>query len=276
MIKQNSNREYHSGEGLGSTDLKQLLRSAAHFQARKGDPHDPTAEMLKGSLVHSLILEPEKTSQDFAIGDFNIRRGKAYDDFCEANRGREIVSQKEFDEASLIATAFERQRKENADLSRLLDGVRENSFYWTDKATGVLCKCRPDVLTAHGAIVDIKTTRDATFDAFQKQVVDLQYFVSAAHYVCGVNQVLKEGPALPGGFVPPTAFVFVVIETKEPYLVATYYLDDSALIAGWTLCKKALETYANAKTSQKWEGYPKQMIKMDLPKWFYQRMGVTV
>jgi hypothetical protein len=185
----------------------------------------------------------------------------------ENNPGKIILSKEEMEQAYRIKASFDNQIKAEPFLGRLLDGVKELSFVWEDPKTKILCKVRPDVLTKHGAIVDIKTTRNAAFDFFQKQLVDLGYFISAAYYLRGVTETINQIGPSPLVPVLPKAFVFIVIETEAPYAVAYYHLAPKALEMGDIFVERALDTYAEAVSTEKWEGYPKRLIEMDLPNW---------
>lgn len=258
-----TNAEYHKGAGLGSSDLKQLLRSPAHYLAAKLTPTEPTPEMLRGSLIHTLILEPDKFDAEYVVGEFKIRRGKEYDKLVADNAGKVAISCDELADAQAVVTAFHAQCLDNPELMKLFTGgIRENSVYWEDKDTGILCKARPDIITSDSVIVDLKTARDASFDAFQRAVVDYQYHVSAAHYLDGVGEIHGKYP---------TEFILVVIETKEPYPVAIYRLAQKAIDFGEAQVKKALERYSLAVTENVWAGYPKEIVEMDIPNWAFYR-----
>src|SRR5258708_9414314 len=95
-VQKVSNADYHSGPGLSSSDLKKILKSAAHFKASKENPEAPSNEMLFGSLVDTMILEPELLDAEFAIGEFNIRRGKKYDKVVNDNPSKIVMSLAEF------------------------------------------------------------------------------------------------------------------------------------------------------------------------------------
>lgn len=257
-----SNEKYHSGPGLSSSDLKQLLKSPRHFQAYKNTRMEPTAEMRRGTLVHALILEPDSFHEQFAIGEFSVRRGKEYEKFCSDNHGKIIISKSEFEEASIAVNSFTAQVEENPTLKSLLVGERETSFYWEDAATGVLCKARPDILTQSGIIVDIKTIggtdySNASFDSFQKRIVDHMFHVSAAHYLNGVSNNSR----------PAQRFIFVVIEMVAPYAVAVFELGPQALQFGAQLTERAIELFAESIATDTWGGYSKEIVEIELPNW---------
>ena len=93
----------------------------------------------------------------------------------------------------------------------------------TDPATGVLCKTRNDWLPdGHRMIVDLKTTRDASWEAVSKVFARYGYHVQAALYR-RVYQLVTGNAA---------AFIHVVVESTPPHEVAFLELDPEALQAG--------------------------------------------
>ena len=79
--------------------------------------------------------------------------------------------------------------------SRLVHGYAEMSVFWQDPATGVQCKCRPDFLVLNAenkvvAIVDVKSTRDASNGGFSKAIANYGYDVQAAYYTDGLKQAI--------------------------------------------------------------------------------------
>lgn len=255
-----NNADYHAGEGLSSSGLKELLKSAAHYRVWAGGKESKSKD--KGSLVHTLILEPDLFSSEYAIGDFKIRRGKDYDEALENAAGKTLISPAEYEEAQRIVASFNAQRLENPELNRLMTGLAETAFYWEDPETGIQCKCKPDVLNEHG-ITDLKTSKGAGFDAFQRALIDYLYFVSAAFYLRGVNHVLETMPNR--GLISPKTFNIVVIETEAPYPVAIYKLEPATIDFGNQLVNAALDAYSRAVSTDTWEGYPKEAIPMGLP-----------
>lgn len=261
--------DYHSGHGVSSSDIKQLLRSTLHFEAYKKSKDDPSAAMIKGSLVHCLILEPEQFDTEYAVGDFNIRRGKEYDKTVSDNPGKSVISRAEMEEASLMVEAFFIELNKNPELKALADGLKEYSIYWEDPTTGILCKARPDIITPQGDIVDLKTSSDASFDAFQKGIVDMQYFVSAAYYLRSVRAARLLGADLP----EPRDFYFIVVENKAPYAIAIYKLSPQAIQMGEYLIDCALNSYAEAVSTMEMKGYSRKPIEIGLPGYAYYKQN---
>lgn len=268
-----SNSDYHKQESLGSSNLKDLLRSPAHYLASLQNPIEPTPQMVLGSVVHCLLLETHLFESLYAVGEHKQRRGKEYEKCVSENVGKTIITKEQFAEATRLVEEVKNQVERNEVLKSLLEGIKETSFFWEDPSTGILCKARPDIITPSGIIVDIKTSSDGSFDAFQKQMVDLKYFLSMAWYMRGYKETCsKTGMMVDVNkfMIPvPTRAVFVVIETKDPYAIATYELDESAIRVGHEMCDKALEIYAEAVSTETWESYPKKLVTMGLPNWAF-------
>ena len=51
---------YHRAPGVSNSMLKHLARSPAHLQEYLQHPTEQTRDMLMGSVVHQLLLEPDK------------------------------------------------------------------------------------------------------------------------------------------------------------------------------------------------------------------------
>lgn len=263
-----SNSQYHAGPGLSSSALKKLLLSGAHYQASLARPLEQTKEMVLGSLVHSLILEPEKVEQEYFIGEFNVRRGKEYENALREAGTRTVVSKEDFERAMALVEAFRIQALDHPDLNgtteELLKGDKEHSYYWEDRSTGILCKCRPDNITPSGILVDVKSTKNAGFDSFQKDIVTYGYYLSAAFYLRGVEAVTG---------IAPKSFVIIAIETEAPFLVQIYKFGPLALEIGARHVNQALETFAEGVSTEIWQGYPKKVIELELPNWAMFRLN---
>lgn len=156
--------DYLAADAMSNSGLKRLRRSPAHFKA--GD--DPDAEqkpsLRRGSLLHTLVLEPDTLTARYRIKPdgmtFVTKEGKAWRD--ETPAGVEIVTAAEH-KTALRQAANLRAVPEVAAL--LGEGQAEVSFFWIDDITGELCKGRADWVfsTGQGVILlDLKTSEDAS------------------------------------------------------------------------------------------------------------------
>jgi exodeoxyribonuclease VIII len=245
--------DYFSIEALSASGAKELLRSPAHYRHWKDNPKEPTAAMVFGTLVHALILEPERPIEKVvSIKQLNwtTKEGKAEREQLQ-KLGLPIVSQQDVDRALLVRDAVF-ANEEAADL--LTDAVCEKSYTWTGYSARVKCKAGVDAVTPRG-IVDIKTTIDASPDGFARRIRSLNYHLQAAHYIDGLSNV--------DGVMHN--FTFIAVETFPPYAVACYQLDRNALSAGYAAMDRVAKVYADCLASGSWPAYPSRSTVLSLP-----------
>lgn len=259
-----SNAEYHSGAGISKSGLDLISRSPLHYYAAYLDPNrtprEETPAMALGTAIHSAVLEPEKFAADYLLMPKLDRRTKdgkaAYEDFtaqAEEN-GQTLISPDDYRACTTIAA----QLRQNPAAAVLFEnGKAEQSAFWTDRETGVLCKARPDWLR-HGAVLDVKSTDDASPSGFQRSVLKWRYHVQAAWYLDGIHQATG---------VPPGAFIFCVFEKAPPYAAAFYYADNDMLELGRREYRRCLRLYADCLNSGNWHGYAPQILPISLPVW---------
>jgi hypothetical protein len=170
------NDDYHATDALGSSGLKLLRRSPAHYFGQTLDPQRPVREatpaMKAGTLAHCAILEPDKVAERYIVRPDGLegrtKDGKAW--LAALPVGIEAATAEQMQTAQRQAAAV-RALPEIGPL--LANGHAEVSAFWIDEATGAQCKCRPDFVhgTPSGVILlDVKTTQDAAPDAFQRSI----------------------------------------------------------------------------------------------------------
>lgn len=145
----------------------------------------------------------------------------------------------------------------------LKGGEAEYSYYVKDPDTGLERKCRPDYHNG-GALIDIKTTSDASYEGFAKQIGNLGYHLQAAYYLDTFNQ--SEGTNY-------REFFFIAVENKFPFAVAVYRLDENQCEVGRSASQKSMRIYAeflkdhafdDLKSARKF-GYSSSIIDIQVP-----------
>jgi hypothetical protein len=221
-------------------------------------PTEATPAMLLGQAVHCAVLEPERFGREYirAIdGDGRTAAVKAARAAQLAeNPLATLLTSTDFDKCLAIREAC----AANKFARMLLDGDHEASFAWQDEATGLTCKGRADVLGKKtGSVVDLKTTRSAARNAFERSLYQYGYHVQAAHYLAGVRAC----------GIDAQHFVIVAVEPFPPYAIAVYRLLDA--VVGWGEEERAqlLATWAACEASGTWPGYPCEIQDLSLPPW---------
>jgi len=245
-----SNADYHKDPALGSTSLKTLAtKTPAHWLYDSTHPKSSDAFDL-GTVAHSLILENDKSGVD--VWDFPAWTTKASKEARDESRsaGRIPLLTKDWEQVRGMTESVMR----HPVASKMLTGHKaEQSVFWEEGE--LVLKCRPDAWKP-GALIDLKTARDANPNEFGKVAADYGYHQSAAHYIDGVKAAM--GEELP--------FHFVLVEKTEPYLVSVVELDVEAINIGRALNDRAKRIYRECADSGNWPGYPSGQT-VYLPAW---------
>mgnify|MGYP003346632064 CR=1 FL=1 len=256
-----TNEAYHSLKAVSPSQIKILARSPLHywdrFLAEDREKAEPTPAMLKGTALHTAVLEPELWDATIAVPPHSFdRRTKAGKElaaeFERESAGKIVLAPEDADEVRRMADAV---RKHPA-ASFLLDmpGRREASYTWTDEATGLECKTRPDWHSDNRQIVvDVKTCRDASRVEFAKAISNLDYHVQAAW---NLNALGAE------------QFLTIAVENSRPWAVAVYPASGALIAAGQRRIEQAMELLAECWRTGNWPGYGDLVQEpIDLPAW---------
>ena len=158
---------------------------------------------------------------------------------------------------------------ELADL--LLNGKPELSAFWTDDATGLLCRCRPDWTHDHGddtvTLVDVKTTTDASPKGFSKAVANYGYHRQAWHYSRGFERASGKRVR---------RFMFAVVSSAYPFVAAAYVLDDETEMQACEEVGELLALYASCEKSGDWPAYGNGAHIISLPAWARRSTEVEI
>lgn len=230
-----TNAEYHARAEISKSDLDLLAKSPYLLKLKKDGLYksEATPSLILGSAVHKLVLEPNDFINEFAIEpncDKRTKDGKAeFERFQNENQGKTIIKADEYAKADLIAkSVLEMQGTANF----LKDGKAEQSYF--SEIDGVKVKCRPDFYNENlGLIIDLKTTSDASPNGFTKSIANFNYHIQTAFYSDVLRSLGKK----------VNKFLFIAVETKEPYLVGFYELDEVAIEKGREKYKELLSLW---------------------------------
>jgi exodeoxyribonuclease VIII len=254
-----TNEQYHTGYGVSKSGLWTITtRSPAHYCFA---PREGAAHFDFGEACHLAILQPNEFEGRVFRGP-DDRRGKKWTDVIEwcQHENKLPLTSGDYDEVLALRDMIH----SDSWLNGIITGGKpqiENSAYWIDERTGVLCRCRPDFYRADlGLIVDLKSTKSAHPDAFSRSVVNYGYHAQEAFYSDGWTQT---GNAVDG-------FVFLAFEKTPPYARAVYELPPEIVIEGRAIIERALDTYAACRFSDIWPGYPSGVQNLEFKRWAYR------
>ena len=179
-------QEYRAIEALGSTDIKTLLENPYLF--KNGVRKEPTDNLILGSVIHTLILEPQKLESEYIImPELNLRTndGKAQKAEFEAEAkatNKTLVKSEIYNQAEAVAKSFLK-----SSLSSFLRGEVKAEASFFGEIDGVKVKARPDlILPEQKIIIDFKTTSQVgggSADGFAKMAANFAYYIQASLYL---------------------------------------------------------------------------------------------
>jgi hypothetical protein len=261
-----SSAAYHNDkDSVSRSMLMDFNKSPYHFWANHINPERPpkekTPSMELGSAFHTLVLEPHLFEEHYIIKPASLLLKNVGREAYEENKL--LIAECDKSEKTLLTQETFRTINEmrytlfkNPIVMNLLkDAHIEQSFFWKDKETGLMLKSRPDILHSN-MIIDLKTTSDASLKSFQSDMVRYGYHVQSAmvreavyhYYGKWINNV-----------------IFILSETKYPYIPAIYMLDEYAIESGYEKFTKLKCDLKEALTKNEWQDYGIQTVS--LPNW---------
>jgi hypothetical protein len=256
--------DYHADRTtISSTGLRALLPPGcpAQFKYDRDTRPAPKREFDLGTAVHSELLEDGK---GLTVLDFDTYQTKAAQQDRDDARAADLVPllRREYEQVQAMAAAV-RQHPQAGPLFAG-KGIAERSIYWTDAATGVRCRVRPDWLKFLPGLVlgiDLKTTKDASPQAVQRAMRDYSYHQQDALYVDGIWAALQP---------EDVRFVFVFQSKTPPYLITVRELPQQDRDIGRARNERALRIYADCTARDEWPdwtGPVDEIPQLGLPSW---------
>lgn len=290
--------EYQAGAEVSNGKLAAMAISPAYYYGMNEAPNRPerapTAAMLRGTLAHCAILEPGAMEGRYLVvpEDAPRRPSKVqwsakkpsedsqhamawWTDFQKQAGAREIVSAADY--AAVLqqreAAASQQQSiyrdSELADLMSM--GKSEVSAFWTDKATGLPCRCRPDhVRPLPGGrvkLLDLKSMADPYLVSFQRSVARLGYHRLAAFYIDGFE-------AASG--LKVEEYIFGAVSSGYPFVAIPYVLMDDDISQGRDEYRDLIQQFKRCRDSNHWPAHSGGLQIASLPGWAKREPEIEV
>ena len=249
--------DYHAGPGVSCSTLKRFAQAPALALV----PQKESNALKKGTLRHATVFEPNEVDRLYVVTDLDRAGTNKWKEAeaAAAEAGKELVKRPEWDDAHRFAEGI----RANALVRELLepgdDVVIEQSSYWIDPETGILCRGRADMFRVEQQIVvDLKTTERASRREFSVNSARYKYHWQDEWY--------RTGTQIAGGW-SPAAFIFIAAEKSAPYLSAVYEIDAASRARANASLRTHLDRYAECQRTGIWPGYPETLQTLELPFW---------
>lgn len=251
-----SHSDYHAGPGMNSTFLINTMEySIGHAKYWKENPEDPSKAMLEGTLFHTAILEPALIDKIYMVVPKIDKRRKEWPllESKASLEGKIIVSKDAVDAAMLAGNAI---RNSNTGRDLFKDIQVEQSYFWRDKDTQILCKAKADAINSkYKILIDLKKTADARLWSIKKSVMSYGYKLQASFYQHGINL------AMDSQIIDSTVWVF--IEPEAPHGIRFVEVKKEWIEEGKMLYMEALFRYKQSMETGNFPLYDDAIISID-------------
>ncbi|WP_010597600.1 PD-(D/E)XK nuclease-like domain-containing protein [Rickettsiella massiliensis] len=252
-----SNEIYHQGSGISRSALMEFKKSPYHYWYKYLNPYyvpeSATPAQIFGNALHTFILEPKEFEKQFFTLDKFDKRTKAGAERwkqIQAEQGiKTFLKEAQYQELQQMADSLQ---KNKLALQLIESAQIEQSLYWNDPETGILCKCRPDILQRN-FVCDLKSAQDGSAWAFSKAVLDYGYHIQAAMIREALLHIQK---------IKIDDFFFIVVEKAEPFVTVVYQLDKKSIDKGRDEFKSLLQAYKQCLETDNWPSYRAQEISL--------------
>ena len=257
---------YMADPAISRSDLELVGKAPAFYRwAKSSQDEESSKAMDLGYAFHTAILEPDLFDTRHVLSqydEFRTNEAKKWRDGIKAE-GKTILKKDARD--SLLAMAISaRQHPKFGEMMR--NAYRELTVVAKHEGTGILRKSRPDLVPTGKALVDFKSTKDASPEGFGVEVWNYQYFCQAAHYLDCWNAINDK---------KKSEFMFFACENTPPYLCAVYVTPFELIEYGRKLNNARLYTLAHCLKSNVWGGYPTEIDEFQLKPWMQKEIEAT-
>jgi hypothetical protein len=242
--------EYMGLPGEHYSSIKEMHRSPNHYLSSVR-PADSDA-MRVGRAIHSYVLDPGNAN----VVQFDGRRaGKLWDEFKAAHVGSVILKPSDLQMVALMHDSVARHPHAGA---LLVDGYGEITCQF--EIDDIPFKARIDWLTSDGVLVELKTTRDVSPRAFEREYARRLYHAQAALYWMALRECN----------VACDEIRCIAVDKTAPYEVVVYRIGQDVIEAGARLVFGWIARLKECRLNGVWPGVDGgKIIDLRIPDWAF-------
>lgn len=249
-----NDHEYRSALGIPQSVLKGFNRCPAYVQYLESEHRrPPTDNQALGLYVEHKLFGTAFRHVISPYDSFRTNEAKGWRAEKQAENYT-VLKQEQVDAASAMIDAL----NANPIVRQLIRKGRASVALFGNHSTGLLRKGLIDwVPDDIDAIVDLKTTADASERGFGLAVARFRYDVQAASYAEAFEQAFQER----------RKFVFICVENTEPYLTATWTLQPEQLASAMEQYHLWMRRYAECCALDQWPQYTNAVQMLEVPRY---------
>jgi hypothetical protein len=216
--------DYHADtEYLSASVLKEANKSLKHMRWHLDNKKERKSHFDFGNAFEIALMDLMNDTKEFESSVHIFDEINRPDQKHGMTANKNVAWKKSFfeKEGYIINNTGDESREtighmlkscwEDSTIQKLLRNTDyQSSCFWTDPKTGLKLKTRPDVCNVNKTvIIDVKTTQDASPEAFARDVAKYSYDMQA---VMQINGVLETGM-----FKEVGAYYWLAVEKTPPY-----------------------------------------------------------
>jgi len=230
------------------------------------NPEAPSNSMEKGTALHARVLQPEQFDDLVKLGPTATRRSGKWKDMKKARPDLCLLEAPEMEAVRMMADSLLHHpafrelmdagfdwQPEVAVCTDLTGEDPDTGEEYVVRAKGLLDWWLEEL----GWYIDLKTTADASPEAFRKSVVNYGYHIQGAFYD---RLLATEGHRV-------ERVILALVENKPPYLAAVREIDPASLSLGSQKIDKLLARYYRCASTGDWHGYSDDIEFTGVPEW---------
>jgi len=252
IVKGMSMSDYRANLGLSQSTIKRAIKSIRHYLTPFGEP---SPSMALGTALHTEILTPWERDYIVApVCDRRKKEGKAiWANFQAEAEGKAIITQEQNTALGLMVQAVKGCFSASQILSAIDKKDREVSAFGGYR--GLAVKGRADAII-ESTCIDVKTTADASPEAFSKSIFyygyDIQFALYNYLFDCDTD-------------------VIIAVENQAPFCCETYYLGDETLELGRKRLDICIDRIIEYQQTEEIKSYTdgKEPVELNAPRWAF-------
>ncbi len=250
-------RDYCEINAINNSKLKDFFDDQKLFYRQhiaKTVPLDSEARhFIVGRAIHCLVLEPEKFSTEFMVGDYrkSSKAGLANLELAKAG-GYSLISEDELQMVESCAAELPNQDEWCKNLAGAINVHVEVTI--VIQIGGITLKVMLDKCIEHADVVyidDVKSTSKSNESDFDDSITEYHYILQYAFYRFVAEKYFKKRVVMR----------FVFCSKNQPFNIAFIVMNDQHYAVGYDVVDKTLTMFIEAQKTGIW--YKEQVAERE-------------
>ena len=208
---------------LSFSSLSNFAISPIHYIKYITQPKTTSPQMQLGSLVHTLILEPNEASKYIVSPKFDLRKKadkEAKEEFELANAGKEVIDPDVWQQAKEMQESVYSYKKAQSVLNNMYETEKEFKINILDLPMRGFIDGIGKMIDNH-YIIELKTSKTSDPAEVPKDFFNKKYYIQAAVYTLALRKLGIIGQ----DEYPP--FMYIVVESSAPYITTVFQAEQA-------------------------------------------------